>query len=100
MSDRAEYMALKRLENNPDYQILQAKWAYVVSEIQKSRDNAAARGQESAWRYFAGQEKGAQRIVLSLALAMADLESKDAELADESSYSKIVDEVINGRKQP
>lgn len=90
---RAEYVALKRLENNPDFAVLQGKWLYLVSEIQKSRDNAASRGQESAWRYFAGQEKGAQRIILALAAAIADLEAQDKELVDESKYDTLLEEI-------
>lgn len=90
-------MALKRLENSPDYAILQAKWLYVVSEIQKARDSAATRGQESAWRYYAGQEKGAQRIILALGLAIADLEAQDKELVDESKYDSLLQE-IRGEK--
>lgn len=93
MSDRAEYMALKRLESNPDFAVLQGKWMFLVSEIQKSRDNAASRGQEGAWRYFAGQEKGAQRIVLALTMAIADLEAKDQELVDETKYDSLLEEI-------
>lgn len=93
MSDRQEYMALCRLKNNPDYQTLMAKWLYLVSKIETSRDNAAARGQESSWRYFAGQEKGCKTIMMALDLAIKDLETKDADLVDESKYGDLLNEI-------
>lgn len=93
MSNRAEYVALKRLETNPDYQALQSLWLFTVSKIQKSRDTAAAKGQESAWRYYAGQEKGAQDIVMALSLRIAELESLDEELVEESKYDDLLKEI-------
>lgn len=99
MSDRAEYMALCRLKDNPDYQVLVAKWLYVFSKIQTGRDNAAAKGQESSWRYFSGREKGAQEIMMALDLAIKDLEEKDKELVDESQYNDLLSE-IRGEKKP
>lgn len=98
MSNRAEYIALCRLQNNPDFKVLESRWLYLISEIEKSRDSAAARGQESAWRYFAGQEKGAKRMATALALAIADLESKDKELVDESKYDELLNEIRGAAK--
>lgn len=98
MSNRAEYLALKRLQSNPDYQVLVGKWMYLVSEIEKSRDRAASRSNESAWRYSAGQEIGAKKIVLALELAIKDLETKDEELADESKYDELLTEIRGEKK--
>lgn len=98
MSDRQEYMSLCRLRENPDYQVLVNKWLYSLSKIQTSRDNAASRGQEGAWRYFAGQEKGAQTIMMALELAIKDLEEKDQELVNESKYDSLLSE-IRGEKR-
>lgn len=97
MTLREEYLALKRLENNPDYKILESKWFYVVSEIQKDRDKAASRPSEGNWKYYAGQEKGAQRIVTALMLAIQDLEAKDAELIDETKYDSLLNEIRGGQ---
>lgn len=93
MNNRSEYMALKRLENNADYKILEFRWLSLISEIEKSRDNSAARGQESAWRYFAGQEKGAKRMVTALSARIIELEELDKELVDESKYDELLNEI-------
>lgn len=92
MSGRAEYLALKRLESNSDYQVLQGKWLYLISEIEKARDKAASKPSEGNWKYFAGQEKGAKIIVNALVLAIKDLEEKDEELIAESKYENLLRE--------
>lgn len=98
MSNRAEYLALTRLINNADYKVLEAKWMYLISKMETSRDNAAARGQEGAWRYYAGQEKGAKTIMMALMLAIRDLEEQDEELASEKKYDSLLDEIRGERK--
>lgn len=98
MNNRAEYLALTRLKNNPDYQVLVTKWLYLISKIEDQRDKSASKASEGNWKYFAGQEKGAKIMMMALDLAIKDLEAQDANLVEESNYEKIVDEVIHGRK--
>lgn len=94
---RAEYLALMRLSQNEDFRVLEAIWAHHIAKMEASRDRAASRGQESAWRYAAGQEKGAKTITTALQAAILDMESKDDELADESNYDALLKE-IKGEK--
>lgn len=96
---KAEYMALMRLMNNPDYKVLEAIWTHHLTAVEKSRDNAAARGTESAWRYYAGQEKGAKKIITALPAAMLAMESEDSELVGEAKYESLLQEITNGEKK-
>jgi hypothetical protein len=98
MSNRAEYLALTRLKANPDYQVLEGKWLYVISRIELEADKAANKNGESNWRYYAGQRKGAQAIILSLDLAIKDLELKDDALADETKYDDLLNEIRGEKK--
>jgi len=99
IENRADYLALMRLKNNPDFQVLQGRWVYKLSQIQTARDNAAARGQEGAWRYYAGQEKGAQIILLSLDMAIKELESDNEEVEASGKYKEIVDELLGEKNK-
>lgn len=89
----AEYLALMRLSNNPDYKVLEAIWLHHLNVIEKSRDNAAQKGSETAWRYHAGQEKGAKRIVTALQAAILDMEAKEEGLAEEHRYDTLLSEI-------
>lgn len=95
---RSEYLALVRLRENPDYQVLQGKWLFLISEIEKARDAAASRPSEGNWKYYAGQEKGAKRIVMALELAIKDLETQDQDLVDEGKYDDLLNEIRGGKK--
>lgn len=97
-ANRSEYLALKRLKENADYKFLEMKWLLVISDIQKLRDKAAAGASEGNWRYYAGQEKGAQRIVMALDEAILKLEAEDQALIDESKYDDLLNEIRGGNK--
>lgn len=90
---RSEYLALRRLSESSDYRMLEAIWMHHVSKIEQARDRAASRGQESAWRYAAGQEKGAKLIMTALQAAIVDMESKEEGLADEEKYDSLLKEI-------
>ena len=61
-----EEKALLSLKDHLGYKELQLCWIKDITEIEGRRDSAASRGQESAWRYQAGIEKGYKKAVMKL----------------------------------
>ena len=90
---KREYDLLTTLQNHPGYKVLEELWRDQGVKIQKARDRAASRSQESAWRYFAGQEMGFSLAVTMLQRALAEMEIKDQGLASESQAEKILREL-------
>lgn len=91
----------KSLKNNPAYKELQFLWLEDISEIEAKRDVSASRGQESAWRYAAGQEKGAKKIVTRLDEEIMRLEDLGGDTKDEPSevVARLLDEA-RGESKP
>jgi len=79
MSRVNNYALLASLVENPAYRALQEEWVKKVSKIEENRDRAAARGSESAWRYYAGIEKGFKQAMLTLESELAFLEKDGRE---------------------
>lgn len=92
---RAELLALQRLEQNPDYQVLRGIWIPLIAKIEEARDRAAAKASEGRWAYFAGQEKGAKLIAGALSLAISELEAKGK---DEEPGETFYDDLLNDIK--
>lgn len=88
-----DYVALKSLESNNGYLALQDLWRQRFSEIQAKRDRAASRGQESAWRYAAGVEKGFQEAVMTLALYLQSVDSSDETSQTNERIDKMLSEI-------
>jgi hypothetical protein len=88
-----DYFDLKALEKSAGYQKLQALMIHQVSEIEKARDKAASKGSESAWRYWAGVEKGFKLAMTALPRALAEIEQKDDDLREETSIDKMLEEM-------
>lgn len=93
---KREYELLSSLLNHEGYKLLEALWRDQGVRIQKARDRAASRSQESAWRYYAGQEMGFSLAVTQLQRALAEMEMKDEKLSAESEADKILRTVIGG----
>jgi hypothetical protein len=85
MSDRATFQLLKTLANSEGFKKLMGLWMLEVSEIESRRDSAAQRSQESAWRYFAGQEKGYKKAMVRLAEELSKMEEEGGDFANEPS---------------
>lgn len=81
----SDFQLLNSLKNHAGYKRLQELWLEEISDIEAHRDSAASRGQESAWRYQAGQEKGAKRIAMRLEVELAKLEDEGGEVAEKPS---------------
>ena len=76
------------LRDHHGYKELQLLWMQDISEIEAKRDSAASRGQESAWRYWAGLEKGYKKAVMRLEVEIAQIED-DAPDSLETPSEKI-----------
>lgn len=90
---KQEYHALKFMEKSDGYKILQELWILQVSKIEEARDRAASRGQESAWRYQAGQEKGFKLAMTALVRALADMERSEEGLDEDNAAEKLLEEI-------
>lgn len=88
-----DYIDLKSLEKLTGYQKLEALWILQVSKIEEKRDSAGSKSQESAWRYWAGMEKGFKLAMTARQRAIADMEQKENDLREESVADKILEEM-------
>ena len=73
---KKEHVALKSLREHPGWPILENEWLWQVTKIEEARDRAAKKAQESAWRYWAGQEAGFKLAMTALSRALEKLESQ------------------------
>ena len=90
----SDYFDLKNLENSMGYKKLQALWAHEGAEVMKSMTKAAAKGQESAWRYYAGQLKGFELAIGQLLRALEEME-KEGAAEQESQHQMTAEEILN-----
>jgi hypothetical protein len=93
-----DYIELTSLRDDPRYKRLQGLWMQRVTEIEAKRDSAAGRGAESAWRYFAGQEKGYKAAMMEIDLAVLQLETENENVKGETSYDALLDEIRGTKK--
>lgn len=87
----ADFMDLKMLQGMRGYQKLQALWAHEGALIMNNLQKAAAKGQESAWRYYAGQMKGFDLAITHLERALMQME-KEGE--GDNPATKNVEELL------
>lgn len=92
---KAEYIALKTIEGSSGWKVLNDLWLYQISKIEEGRDKAAARGSETAWRYWAGQEKGFKLAMTALARALLEMESKDEDMQVDEEAQKRIDKLLS-----
>jgi len=96
---KSEYVGLKSLENHHGYKILEALWIHELTEVEKARDSAAKRGGESAWRYWAGQEKGFKLAMTQLQRALVHMEHENEDLKDGTKIEDLLSELRGEVKQ-
>ena len=89
-----DYYDLKSLLASRGYQKLQALWAHEYAAVMMSLQKAASKNQESAWRYYAGQIKGADLITGQLERALLQMEKEGLDEA-ESPATQTVTELLN-----
>lgn len=90
---KSDYVALKSLDQNHGYKLLQALWIHELTKIEEARDSAARRGSETAWRYWAGQEKGFKLAVMQLARSLAHMESESDDLEGDGKFETLMSEL-------
>lgn len=91
-----DYADLKALQLNRGFQKLQALWAHEYLVLMNGLQKAAAKGQESAWRYYAGQLKGADLMTGQLERAILQME-KEGE--GDNPATKSVEEILKEIRQ-
>lgn len=94
---KAEYIALTNLLNSPDWAYLENEWLHQVTDIEAARDKAARKPNESAWRYWAGQEYGFKLAMTTIRRSIQKMEEVDAELETESKIDKLLKEAKENR---
>ena len=90
---RSDYIALKSLEAHHGYAVLQALWMHELTKIEEARDSAAKRGSETAWRYFAGQEKGAKLMMTQMQRSLAHMESEGEDSPESGNLEALMQEL-------
>ena len=95
-----EFQLLATLKTSAGYKALEEEWLTILSAIQARRDVAASRGQESAWRYYAGLEKGAKQIMMCLEEVLLRMEQEGGGIAEEPSekISRLLEEARGEKK--
>lgn len=87
-----EALLLSQLEDHEGYKILKELWRLQITDIEQKRDSAAKRGSETAWRYWAGVEKGYKMAVVQLNASLSEMEQEDdAERAADRFKSIVQD---------
>lgn len=82
---RTDFEVLNALEKSEGYKRLMMLWMEDLGDIETRRDAAASKGQESGWRYWAGQEKGYKRAMMKLSAEMALMETDGGETVEQPS---------------
>lgn len=95
---RDEYLRLKTLLESPGYKDLEALWFLEVATMEQGRSRAAARGQESAWRFFAGKEEGYKLAMTRVARALLAMEGEDDGLESEAKFDEIMSHIRGEKK--
>lgn len=94
-----DYNDLKKIQNSLGYQKLQALWAHEYVLLMSGLQKAAAKGQESAWRYYAGQLKGADLMTGMLDRALLQMEKEgETDGTKEKSAAEIIAELRGEKK--
>jgi len=88
----SDYMDFKELQASRAFHKLQALWAHEGVRIMDALQRAASKGQESAWRYYAGQMKGFDLAITHLERAILQME-KEGE--GDTPATKTVEELLN-----
>lgn len=95
----ADYNDLKSLHLSIGYQKLQALWAHEGAMVMNGLQRAAAKGQESSWRYYAGQMKGFELAIGQLERALLQMEKEgEQDKPNEKTAAEIIAE-LRGEKQ-
>ena len=90
---KKDYQLLSSLKIHSAFKALMLLWLDDVTEIEAKRDSCAGRGQESAWRYWAGQEKGYKRAMTRLDEGLARMDQEGGEVMEEPS--EIIEKLLN-----
>lgn len=90
-----DYVDLKNLAKNAGYQKLEALWMYQVSKVEEERDRAAKKGNETAWRYWAGKEAGFKLAMTAVQRALLEMEQKAVDVQEEENdpVTKLFEEM-------
>lgn len=88
---KGEYIELKGLQGSQGYKLLQALWAHQGLKMMETMQKKAALGNESAWRWYAGQIKGFELAVSQLDLALIQMEKEGDGISEVDT--RAVDEV-------
>jgi hypothetical protein len=84
---------LGQVQDHAGYKYLEDLWRARLAEVQEKRDKAAQRGSETAWRYWAGVEKGFQLAVTLLPLTLAEMDSEIDNEQAEDRFAAIAQEL-------
>jgi len=89
----SERVALMSLLEDPRYKLLQELWRKQVEKVQQGRDKAASQGRKSAWRYWAGQEKGFMLAITSIDRAILEMDSVEDKSETQIEIEKMIYEI-------
>lgn len=97
---RAEFEVFTELQHSDGYKRLMLLWMEDLTEIETKRDTAASKGQESAWRYQAGIEKGYKRAMMKLNEVLIKMDEDGGDTVDKPSamIEKLLSEARGEQK--
>lgn len=95
-----DFQMFSVLEKSEAYKRLMVLWMQDLTDIESRRDSSASRGQESAWRYWAGQEKGYKRAMMRLNQELTVMEEDGGETLAQPSemIEKLLSEARGDKK--
>lgn len=95
----SDYQDLKALQMSRGWQKLLALWAIEGQTVMNGLQRSAARNQESAWRYYAGQIKGFEIAVGHLDRALMQMEKEGAVEEPETKSAEEIIAELRGEKK-
>jgi hypothetical protein len=92
---KGDYIELKGLQSSRAYKLLQALWVQQGADILKAQSKAAKKGQESSWRFYAGQAEGFAIAInqLDSALLAMEHEGEGDQINSADEVAKLFDEI-------
>lgn len=95
----AEYNHLMSLKMSEGYKVLQALWAHQHGKIVEAMRKAGKKGNETSWRYFAGQNEGFELAITQVERALEDMQKTMENENPQADPSRDIEELLNNLKE-
>lgn len=89
----ADFNDLNELRSSRGYQLLLGLWAIQGQKILEASRRAARKPQESAWRFYAGQQEGFELAIGEIDRALTEMQQKSENQVAQIDIDKTLAEI-------